>query len=304
MTSKLTPEQYNVLRLKHTEAPWSGEYNHCTDPGVYTCAGCGEELFDSKSKFDSGCGWPAFDAALPGKVKESADEETKRTEITCVKCGGHLGHKFVGERGPESVRHCVNSVALELRRSAEEKVGGGYEGKYFQAVEPMEHHTKTPDVSEVSEIQAKKEAENWLTELIGTSFVGHDGKEVTFDGETNLVCIYFSASWCPPCKKFTPVLSRWYSSLVAAKKSIMIIFASRDTTKESFQKYFDQMSFPLAFPMGDKRIDELLEKYGVGGIPSLVVLDKTGKRVDKDEDDACDDVATLGVAAYDKFVRS
>lgn len=112
----LTSEQYRVLREKGTERPFSGKYWNTKEPGVYVCSGCGVELFTSDSKFDSGCGWPSFDAAVAGgRIIETRDTSAGmvRTEITCAKCGGHLGHVF--DDGPTStgLRYCVNSASIE-----------------------------------------------------------------------------------------------------------------------------------------------------------------------------------------------
>jgi len=112
----LTPEQYRVLREKGTEAPFSGSLLHADADGVYRCAACGNPLFASDAKFDSGTGWPSFDQALPGAVEENTDETlgAPRTEIVCGKCGSHLGHVF--DDGPTETgkRYCTNSVCLDL----------------------------------------------------------------------------------------------------------------------------------------------------------------------------------------------
>jgi peptide-methionine (R)-S-oxide reductase len=115
----LSPEEYRVLRQKGTEAPFTGEYDSVFDPGTYTCAACGAELFSSEAKFDAHCGWPSFYDALPGAVVFTADDSLGmvRTEVTCANCGGHLGHVFEGEGfdTPTDQRFCINSVSLKLK---------------------------------------------------------------------------------------------------------------------------------------------------------------------------------------------
>jgi peptide-methionine (R)-S-oxide reductase len=113
----LTPERYLVLRQKGTERAFTGAYWDTKDPGAYRCGGCGTLLFRSQEKFDSGCGWPAFSAPVePGAVKETPDHShgMVRTEITCAKCGGHLGHVFDDGPGPTRLRYCINSVSLDF----------------------------------------------------------------------------------------------------------------------------------------------------------------------------------------------
>jgi peptide-methionine (R)-S-oxide reductase len=115
----LSPEQYNVLRQKGTEMPYSGKYYLCTEKGIYVCAACGAELFRSDKKFDAGCGWPSFsDVVDSSKVVYTKDNSAgmTRTEITCAKCGGHLGHVFDDGPAPTGLRYCINSVSIELKK--------------------------------------------------------------------------------------------------------------------------------------------------------------------------------------------
>ena len=113
---KLTPEEFHILREKGTEKPFTGEYDKFDKKGMYKCAGCGTELFSSVTKYDSGCGWPAFYEALPDKIEETADNTfgMKRIEITCENCGGHLGHVFNDGPQPSGLRYCVNSISLDF----------------------------------------------------------------------------------------------------------------------------------------------------------------------------------------------
>ncbi|MEV4767442.1 peptide-methionine (R)-S-oxide reductase MsrB [Micromonospora taraxaci] len=114
---RLTPEEFHVLREHGTERPWVGEYVDTKTQGVYHCRACGLELFSSDTKFDSHCGWPSFDDAIPGRVKEIEDRSLgmARTEIRCARCDSHLGHVFHGEGfTPKDTRHCVNSISVRL----------------------------------------------------------------------------------------------------------------------------------------------------------------------------------------------
>jgi peptide-methionine (R)-S-oxide reductase len=114
---KLSPEQYQVLRQAGTERAFTGKYWDSKTDGTYLCAGCGQELFSSDTKFDSSSGWPSFYEALdPEKIEESRDRSHGmiRTEVKCANCGGHLGHLFEDGPNPTGLRYCINSASLQL----------------------------------------------------------------------------------------------------------------------------------------------------------------------------------------------
>src|SRR5438067_9000069 len=120
----LTPQQYHVLRQKGTEHAFTGRYWKHHEDGTYTCAACGQELFTSDTKFDSGCGWPSFyDALDQGKVvfQDDFSHGMHRTEVLCSRCGGHLGHVFEDGPRPTGQRYCINSVSLNFEKKQAEK---------------------------------------------------------------------------------------------------------------------------------------------------------------------------------------
>ena len=120
--NKLTKEEESVIVNKGTEAPFTGKYFAFWERGTYVCKRCGSPLYRSENKFEADCGWPSFDDEIPGAVKRTPDPDGVRIEISCAKCGAHLGHVFVGEGFTEkNTRHCVNSISMDFIPDKKEK---------------------------------------------------------------------------------------------------------------------------------------------------------------------------------------
>ena len=165
--NKLTPEEEAIIIHKGTERPFTGKYFKHSEAGTYLCKRCDARLFKSSDKFDSNCGWPSFDNAIPGAIKEQLDADQQRTEIVCANCGGHLGHIFRGEHlTSNNIRHCVNSISLNFQSALSANdterayfAGGCFWGTdfYFQKlpgvistqVGYMGGHTENPDYESV-----------------------------------------------------------------------------------------------------------------------------------------------------------
>ncbi len=113
--NKLTQQEEDVIKYKGTEAPFSGEYDNFYKDGTFICRQCNTPLFSAESKFDAGCGWPAFDENYPNAIKRVTDADGQRVEIECQNCGAHLGHVFTGEKMTDKdTRHCVNSLSIHF----------------------------------------------------------------------------------------------------------------------------------------------------------------------------------------------
>jgi len=164
--SKLTPEEKHILKDKGTEAPFTGEYNEHFEAGIFICRACDNPLYESDTKFNSGCGWPSFDDEIEGAITHYEDLSVGRvrTEICCKKCDGHLGHIFVGEKiTAKDTRHCVNSLSIRFKAYSRmqratfgagcfwsvEKLFKATEGVYLTSVGYMGGDTDLPTYSEV-----------------------------------------------------------------------------------------------------------------------------------------------------------
>lgn len=182
---KLTSQEESIIQGKGTERAFTGKYWDHHAEGSYTCRQCGAELFASGSKFDSGCGWPSFDKALPGAVKELPDADGRRTEIVCAKCGGHLGHVFRGEGMTElNTRHCVNSASLGFSPFVElgsvQRAKAIFAGGCFWGVEY--HMQKIPGVISVESGYTGGTVDNPTYEQVCSGKTGHaEAVEITYD---------------------------------------------------------------------------------------------------------------------------
>jgi peptide methionine sulfoxide reductase msrA/msrB len=178
--NKLTPDEERVILNKGTEAPFTGKFENFKDKGIYTCRQCGNMLYRSEDKFDSGCGWPAFDDEIKGSVQRTTDADGRRTEITCAKCGGHLGHVFEGENlTDKNVRHCVNSISMDFI-PAENIKRAYFAGGCFWGVEY--YMEKLPGVLEVYSGYMGGHVKNPTYKQVCTGTTGHfETVEVLYD---------------------------------------------------------------------------------------------------------------------------
>lgn len=182
--NQLTPEEERVIVRKGTEAPFSGKYYQNRETGTYQCRRCDAPLFRSSDKFESGTGWPSFDDALPGAVKEVRDADGRRTEIVCASCGAHLGHVFFNEgMTAKNVRHCVNSVSLNFQPEAQKPSAtrtAVFAGGCFWGVEY--HFSKVKGVLSVKSGYTGGEIANPTYKQVCSGKTGHaEAVEVEYD---------------------------------------------------------------------------------------------------------------------------
>jgi peptide methionine sulfoxide reductase msrA/msrB len=177
---KLTPEEERVIVHKGTEMPFTGKFNKFYEDGLYTCRQCGAPLYRSSDKFDSGCGWPAFDDEIKGAVARTTDADGRRVEITCSNCGGHLGHVFEGERlTDKNIRHCVNSISMDFVPAANIKKAY-FAGGCFWGVEY--YLQKLKGVLEVTSGYMGGHVKNPTYKQVCSGTTGHlEAVEVTYD---------------------------------------------------------------------------------------------------------------------------
>ena len=187
MKKELTPEEKYVIIDKGTERPFTGKYYDFHEDGTYTCKQCGTPLYKSSDKFDSNCGWPSFDDALPGAVKRQPDADGRRTEIVCAHCGAHLGHVFEGEGfTPKNTRYCVNSISMNFIPDKNEKTETAiFAGGCFWGVEYFME--KQPGVISVESGYIGGKTENPTYEDVCNHTTGHaEAVKITFDpSQTN-----------------------------------------------------------------------------------------------------------------------
>ena len=187
MKKELTLEEKYVIIDKGTERPFTGKYYDFHEDGTYTCKQCGTPLYKSSDKFDSNCGWPSFDDALPGAVKRQPDADGRRTEIVCAHCGAHLGHVFEGEGfTPKNTRYCVNSISMNFIPDKNEKTETAiFAGGCFWGVEYFME--KQPGVISVESGYIGGKTENPTYEDVCSHTTGHaEAVKITFDpSQTN-----------------------------------------------------------------------------------------------------------------------
>ncbi len=243
----LTPEEKRIIEDKKTEPPFSGEYEKLYAEGVYTCRRCGAVLYRSEDKFDAHCGWPSFDQEIPGAVRRTPDADGSRTEITCERCGAHLGHVFVGEKLTEKgTRHCVNSLSMRFlpKKDLPNKIETAYFGSgCFWCSEAVFQMIK--GVLSAVPGYAGGTVPDPTYEDVSTGTTGHaevvkvefDPTQISYEALLNI----FFATHDPttPNRQGNDVGTQYRS----------IILTESETQQEIAQKFIEDLEIEQAFPL-------------------------------------------------------
>ena len=237
MYKKLTSKEASVIINKGTEAPFSGKYNNHFEKGIYTCKRCGAELFESDSKFRSECGWPSFDEQIEGAVKWQPDADGVRTEIICNRCGGHLGHVFLGEGfTAKNARYCVNSISMNFMPAQEEKTERAiFASGCFWGTEY--HFQRAPGVISTTVGYTGGHVDNPTYKQVCTDRTGHaEAVEVIYDPSKTsyeqLAKLFFETHDFTQLNRQGPDLGRQYRSAV---------FYLDDQQKQTAAKLVDEL---------------------------------------------------------------
>jgi len=239
-STKLTDKERYVIEDKGTEAPFSGKFVHHKEEGIYTCKRCGKPLFSSGAKFDSRSGWPSFDHAIPGAVKQVPDADGTRTEIVCANCGAHLGHVFFGEGfTSKNTRHCVNSVSLdfepkEVNDTSSQEIAI-FAGGCFWGVQYHLERAKGVITTSVGYIGGKTKSPSY--EEVCSHSTGHvEAVKVVFDTKKTsfekLARLFFEIHDPTQLNRQGPDVGEQYKSA---------IFYQNDKQKEVAQKLIEQL---------------------------------------------------------------
>ncbi len=229
--NRLTDLEKYVIEQKGTERPFTGIYNEFDEEGIYKCKKCGEPLFKSDDKFHSGCGWPSFDDAIEGKVKELPDADGSRTEIVCANCGAHLGHVFSGEGFTDkNTRHCVNSISLQFEPERPKQEKAYFAGGCFWGVEY--HFQKLDGIISTSVGFMGGEVENPGYYDVVRGDTGHaETAEIVYDPEKisyeELTKLFFNTHDPTQINRQGPDIGHQYRS---------VIFYTSDQQKKTAQK--------------------------------------------------------------------